>query len=130
MRVEPELVGDALTEDLVDDEVDRAESGQQVPGDGEACRLRQQLPQQVHGQGVGQPSPLRVGAHPHPDIGAAALVAAAAEPRLPTHANRNEARRGFASIDGLQYRRQPVLIPGGVKNSDWRPWGCEPILRA
>lgn len=54
----------------------------------------------------------------------------AAEPRLPTHANRNEARRGFASIDGLQYRRQPVLIPGGVKNSDWRPWGCEPILRA
>ena len=35
LRVEAGLVGDALAEDALDDEVDRAQVGQQVTGDGE-----------------------------------------------------------------------------------------------
>ena len=33
LRIEARLIGDALAEDLLDDEVHRAQAGQQVPGD-------------------------------------------------------------------------------------------------
>ena len=44
---------------------------------GQIGGLREQFAQLLDGQRVGQPPPLLVGAHPHADVGVAALVAAA-----------------------------------------------------
>ena len=77
LRVEPGLIRHALPEDAVDDEVDRPQIGQHVPGDGQSA---------VSGSNSRSFSTVRawasqrhcvIGAHPDADVGVAALVAAA-----------------------------------------------------
>src|SRR6202012_3211112 len=48
--VEPYLIGDALAEDLLDDEVHRTQVGQQMPGDRQVSRFRKQFAQQLDGE--------------------------------------------------------------------------------
>ena len=49
LRIEPGLIGHALSEDAVDDEVHRAQVGQQVTGDRQIGCLRQQFAQRLDG---------------------------------------------------------------------------------
>ena len=67
--------GDALAEQALDHEVDRAQVGQQVPGDGQLRRLGQQFAQLADGQRAGQPRPGCFVPRPDTDVGVPALVA-------------------------------------------------------
>src|SRR3954454_3128067 len=77
LRVEAVLGGDALAEDALDDEVQGAEVGEVVAGDGEIGCFREEFTEALDGEGVGEPSPGLVRPGPDPDVGVAALVAAA-----------------------------------------------------
>src|SRR5277367_4215180 len=104
LRIEARLIGDALPEDLLDDEVHRAQVGQQVPGDRQVGGFGKQLLEQLDGEGVGQPAPLLVAADPHPDIGRPALVAAAS--------GGDAAKRCPLGLAGRQRLRQRWRIGG------------------
>ena len=107
MRVEARLIRHALAEDPLDDEVHCPYVGQQMTGDLQIGGLRQHFAQLLDGQRVGQPPPLISGAHPHADVGVAALVAAAgARDAAEWDALRVFERHGFGQRerrDGLEH---------------------------
>ena len=77
-----------------------------MPGHRQVGRLGQQVLDQLNGEGVGQPAPLLLGAHPNSDVGRPALVAAArgGDPaqRHPPRRPRRQRLRQWRRIDRCQ----------------------------
>ncbi len=114
LRVEAGLIGHALAEDAFDDEVHRAQVGQQVTGDLQIGGLGQQFAQLLDRERVGQPTPVLAGAHPHPDVGVAALVTAArARDAAERDALRLAERQGFGQRERCDRLERLGLGGGG-----------------